>query len=189
MGAPGAQAAFDGGERFMGKPARRAGRGSARGRRRTAAGAATVEFALVSIIFFLVLFGIIQYGLYFSDSLSTRQGVREAARQAVVENFAFQSGCSTGTNAKKLACSAAKGIGAITGDAKVKVVSSPWQKGEPVTVCAMVKSDGGVGLLPMPDGGWIISKTQMSIEQESLKASWSDYADPLPAGVTWDWCS
>ena len=31
-------------------------------------------------------------------------------------------------------------------------------------VCAMVRSEGGIGLLPMPNDGLITSKTQMSIE-------------------------
>jgi hypothetical protein len=168
---------------------RRAGRGSARPRLRSSEGAAAVEFALVSVVFFLVLFGIIQYGLYFNDSLNTRQGVREAARQAVVENFAFRPGCGTGTNSQKLSCSTSKDVGALTGDVLVKVVSDPWQKGSPVTVCAMVESDGGIGLLPMPNGGWITSKTQMSIEQEQHKADWTNREDSLPSGVSWDWCT
>ena len=50
-------------------------------------GATAVEFALVVPILLLLVFGIIEYGLWFSDSLSTRQGVREAARQGVVANF------------------------------------------------------------------------------------------------------
>ena len=41
-----------------------------------------------------LVFGIIDYGLWFSDSLSTRQGVREAARQGVVANFGEESAAS-----------------------------------------------------------------------------------------------
>jgi hypothetical protein len=162
------------------------------GRTRSAAGAAAVEFALVSLIFFLILFGIIQYGLFFNDSLNTRQGVREAARRGVVESFDFQSGCSSGTNSAKLRCSTAKEIGAITGDAYVKVLasSSPWQRGKALVVCAMVRSDGVLGIAPMPDGGWIRSKTQMSIEQETQATTWSDSEDSLGGtGQSWSWCT
>ena len=94
-----------------------------------------MEFALVSGVFFLVLFGIIQYGLYFNDSLNTRQGVREAARHAVVENFSFQTGCSTGANSAQLRCSTGKEVGAITGSPLVKVQATQWQKGKPLVVC------------------------------------------------------
>lgn len=159
-------------------------------------GASTVEFALVSTLLFLMLFGTLQYGLFFHDSISVRQGVREAARQGVVENFApcgtTTTGTATGTatNSGRLQCAVREQIGALTGSVYVKVAaSSGWKKGSPLTVCAAVQSDGGVGLLPMPNGGWIRSKTQMSIEQEANKAFWSDAADALPAGQTWSWCS
>ncbi|MBO9520181.1 MAG: pilus assembly protein [Nocardioidaceae bacterium] len=152
-------------------------------------GAAAVEFALVSSVLFLVLFGMIQYGLWFSDSLSTRQGVREGARHAVVESFGYDASCTTGTNSARLRCSTRKDIGAIAGTPYVKVNAANWQKGKAVVVCAMVKADGALGLLPMPNGGWITSKTQMSIEQATQAGAWTNTADALPAGATWDWCS
>lgn len=147
-----------------------------------------MEFALVSMVFFLLLFGMIQYGLWFNDSLNVRQGVREAARQGVVENFQACGGASS--NSGKLSCETKQQIGALTGPTYVRV-SAPqgWAKGKPLTVCAMVKSDGGTGLLPMPNGGWIISETQMSIEQQALAGSWSDAAESLPSGADWNWCS
>ena len=159
-------------------------------RSRSTDGAAAVEFALVSGVFFLVLFGIIQYGLYFNDALNARQGVREAARQGVVRNFPA-CGSAT-TDLDKLRCNTRKEIGAITGPAYVKVVTPTggWTKAKPLTVCAMVKSDGGIGMLPMPHGGWISSKTAMSIEQATAPLpTGTAGADALPAGVDWSWCS
>lgn len=156
---------------------------------RSADGAAAVEFALVSTVLFLVLFGIIQYGLFFNDSLNVRQGVREAARHAVVESFSFQPGCASGVNSAQLRCSAGKEIGAVTGSPLVKVKAASWAKGSPVTVCAMVHSDGALGVLPMPNGGWIRSKTQMSIEQITQAASWTESEDPVAGtGQDWSWC-
>lgn len=152
-------------------------------------GAAAVEFALVSTFFFLIVFGIIQYGLYFNDSLNARQGVREAVRQGVVRNFAGGTGAD---DMAKLRDLTAKEVGAITGETYVKVVvpSGGWAKAKPLTVCAMVRSDGAIGLLPMPGGGWIQSKTQMSIEQAAAPVpTGSTSADPLPAGMNWGWCS
>ena len=156
--------------------------------RRDGSGASAVEFALISGVLFLMIFGIIQYGLYFNDSLSTRSGVREAARKAVVENFSYTSGCTTGVSSAKLRCSAVKDIGAVTGKAYVKVTASSWTRGSPVIVCAMVHSDGAIGLLPMPDGGWIRSKTEMSIEQVNKAGTWTNTQDTLPVGRTWGWC-
>jgi hypothetical protein len=162
----------------------------ARARRRTDSGAAAVEFALVSVVFFLLLFGIIQYGLYFNDSLNTRQGVREAARQGIVRNFPDCG--SAATDLDKLKCNTKEEIGAITGETYVKVVTpaSGWEKAKPLKICAMVQSEGAIGLLPMPHGGWILSQTSMSIEQADVPLpTGSASADTLPAGASWSWCT
>ena len=153
--------------------------------RRGDSGAAAVEFALVSSVLFLVLFGILQYGLFFNDSLNARQGVREAVRQGVVKNF---SGGTGATDMDKLADLTSDQIDAVTGPTYVKVIPpSPWKKGSPLIICAMVKSDGAIGLLPMPDGGWIKTKTQMSVEQDTPVANGGTVA-PVVSGHTWAWC-
>lgn len=148
-------------------------------------GAATVEFALVSGILFTVMFGVIQYGLYFNDALSTRQGVREGARQGVVRNFQACGGETTDMG--KLKCNTRNQIDALTGTEYVKVVMpATWSKTQPLVVCSMVKSNGGIGLLPMPNDGWISSKTQMSIEQDSTPLpTGTTTSDALPAGVSY----
>lgn len=158
---------------------------SRRSRSRGERGAAAVEFALVSTLLFTIMFGILQYGLYFNDALSTSQGVREGARQGVVRNFVACGGQATDTD--KLRCETKRQINALTGTAYVRVIVPPqWKKTAPLVVCAMVKSDGAIGLLPMPNGGWITSSTQMSIEQDSAPLpTGTTVADPLPAGVTW----
>jgi hypothetical protein len=153
--------------------------------RRTQSGASAVEFALVSSVLFLVLFGIIQYGMFFSDSLNARQGVREAARQGVVKNF---SGGTGATDMDKLADFTSKQIGAISGTTYVKVIPPvPWKKGSALVVCAMVKSSGALGLLPMPDSGWITTKTQMSIEQDTPVPTGGTISPVVP-GHSWAWC-
>jgi hypothetical protein len=155
-------------------------------------GAAAVEFALVSALLFTVLFGILQYGLYFNDSLNVRQGVREAARLGVVENFGY-TGC-TGTNGAKMACLTKAQIGNSAGTPLVKItVQDPatgagttWAKGMALVVCAALKSNGANGIVPIPNSGWVTSKTQLSIEQEVSKATWANpTADTLPSGVSW----
>ena len=152
---------------------------------RTEAGAATVEFALVSTLLFTVMFGVIQYGLFFNDALSTSQGVREGARLGVVRNFAACGGATNDMD--KLRCTTKQLISAPTGVAYVKIIKpTVWARSQPLIVCAMVKSEGGIGLLPMPRGGWIRSSTQMSIEQDAVPLpTGSTSADTLPAGVSW----
>ena len=91
--------------------------------RRPDTGASAVEFALLAPVLFLVLFGIIDYGIWFADAISLRQAVRDAARQGSVENFG--TSCSaTGTSAdlRKLACSVASGAAPISGTVAVRAV-------------------------------------------------------------------
>jgi Flp pilus assembly pilin Flp len=155
-------------------------------RTRDAEGAAAVEFALVAPLLFLAMFGIIQYGLYFFDAHGTRTGVREAARLGVVKTF---SACETYTaDLDKLRCTTKKLVDPLTGPIAVKVhAPEGWDTGKPLVVCAMVQSAGPIGLLPMPDGGLITSKTQMSIEQVPAPATLSS-EDTALSGADWSWC-
>jgi hypothetical protein len=57
---------------------------NARGARRTEAGAAAVEFGLVALLLFTLLFGIIQFGFWFWSWQAAGHAAREAARVAAV---------------------------------------------------------------------------------------------------------
>jgi hypothetical protein len=133
-----------------------------------------------------LMLGIVAYGLWFNDSLNVRQGVREGARAGVVENFS-STGC-TGNDMALLACKTKRQIGAVTGDAYVKI-STPegWTKAKPLVICAMVKS-GDLGFVPLPNNSLITSRTEMSIEATELVPNALSYIDPPPAGASWSWC-
>lgn len=164
-----------------------------RSRARTQDGAAAVEFALVSVLLFPFLLGIIDYGLWFNDSLNTRQGVREAARLGVVKNIS----CSTGaTDMAKLVCMTNQQVGSVAGPSYAMVKApNGWRKGQPLVVCAMVRADGVTGMTPMPNDRLIKSKTQMSIEVETpvptgaTAGAPSSASDSPPSGATWSWCT
>jgi hypothetical protein len=150
-------------------------------------GAAAVEFALVMPLLFLILFGTIQYGLYFFDTQGTRNGVREAARLGVVKTFSACGGQTA--ELAKLRCTTKELIDPLTGPIAVKVhAPEGWAKGKPLVVCAMVRSNGAVGLLPMPADGLITSKTQMSIEQDTAPPATLTSEDAALTGATWAWC-
>ena len=153
-------------------------------------GAAAVEFALVSSLLFLLVFAILDYGLWFNDSLNLRQGVREGARVGVVQNFTATS-CTQTDPMQKLACKTKAQIGAVTGTAYVKIVTPDavgWKKGKPLVVCGMIKSDGVTGLVPLPNDRMIESRTEMSIEVDSPVPSAQDYEEAPPTGASWSWC-
>jgi Flp pilus assembly protein TadG len=171
--------------RFISRSARR--KRSTRDHR----GAAAVEFALVSTILFPVLFGIVDYGLWFNDSLNTRQGVREGARLAAVENFATPaaSPCAALTGTDKLACITKEQISPAAGVAYVKVLvpSGGWVRGNSVVVCGMTKVTGVTGITPLPQDGLVRSKTRMSIEVVTVPLT-ASATTGTPAGANWDWC-
>jgi Flp pilus assembly protein TadG len=64
-------------------------------RARNDRGAAAVEFALVVIPVFAILFGLIQYGMYFYSSQTGSNTVNAAARQLSVGNCASDSSLQT----------------------------------------------------------------------------------------------
>ncbi len=150
-------------------------------------GASAVELGLVSLILFPLLAGILEYGLWFNDSLSVRQGVREAARSGVVQSFDY-TGC-TGNDMAKLACKTKKEIGAISGNTYVKILTPKgWTQAQPLIVCAMVKFSM-LGLVPLPHNRLITSRTEMSIEVTDRLPNALSYTDPAPTGGSWSWCT
>jgi Flp pilus assembly protein TadG len=156
-------------------------------------GAAAVEFALVVPVLLMILFGIIDFGLLFNNSLSVKQGVREGARQGVVANYG--SACSMtwstlpSANMQKLGCTVVDRTSAVTGTPYVKIkVPGGWVKGQSLVVCEMVKTSGVTGLTPMPSGGVATSKVEMSIEKATAGQVETGGEQTPPAGASWSWC-
>jgi len=153
-------------------------------------GAAAVEFALVMPVLFMLLMGIVNYGLWFNDSLQLRQGIREAARQAVVLVPFSGTTCSTQTGMNNVACGTKSQTVTTGGVASLRILTPDgWVRGHQVVVCAMVRSTNFTGFVPLPAGGIIKSKTTMSIESVTPAPSPASYtADASPTG-DWTWCT
>jgi hypothetical protein len=156
--------------------------------RREDRGAVAVEFALVLPILVLLLTAIIDYGLWFSDSIGLRQGVREAARVAVTG--AGYDGACAGSGAAKTACMVKLRTGGIGGIPVTRVFAesggNAWQKGEALTVCSVLKEDGLTGLAPLPGGRYLRSVVSMRIEIDQVNGDQVDPGDP--SGDNWSWC-
>jgi Flp pilus assembly protein TadG len=157
----------------------------------TERGASAVEFALVVPILFLLIFGIIDYGFLFYDSIGLRQGAREAARQAVVQQF--DASCTTGTSMDKIACATKKATENTLGASGVAVrVLTPdgWVQGGRLVVCAQVKEQSMTGYVPFPSRP-LQTRTVMSIEVATPAPSPLTYTtDAAPTGGDWasTWC-
>jgi Flp pilus assembly protein TadG len=166
-------------------------------------GASAVEFALLAPVLFLVLFGIIDYGIWFADSISARQAVRDGARRGVVEVFGSCTPSATGSDGDlhNLACTINAGMEPISGKTYVKVSiakspsdasgSAPWTDPQStLRVCAMTKHTNLLPLVPFPSDGISRTRVDMPIEQAvgAGAAARTGYADAAPAGSDWTWC-
>ena len=159
-------------------------------------GAAAVEFALVVPVLLLLVFGIMDYGRFFFDSVSLRQGAREAARQAVVQ---LPSCTSAATFGAKIACSARAATDTTMGTGSpvvyIPAVTGGWAQGKQLLVC-MQSREQGTGFVPLPGGGILSTKVYMSIEVGDVVDP-SYISEPAPTtGSDWlrivdgkPWCS
>jgi Flp pilus assembly protein TadG len=97
--------------------------------KRSQEGQALVEFALVAPLLFLILFGIVQFGIAFMNSVALTDAVRAGARKAAVSRSAADPTQST----KNAVLGAANDLN----QSKVSItVTSNWQSGSNVTVDA-----------------------------------------------------
>ncbi|HEV8565267.1 MAG TPA: TadE/TadG family type IV pilus assembly protein [Actinomycetota bacterium] len=102
------------------------------GRLRRDEGAAAVEFALIAGVLALLLFGMMEYGLFFLQAQTLKSGAREGARQAAV---------GADLTAVKLAVSNGSG-GAISGTSPAISMSL---SGSTQTSCTTTTSDDTQG--------------------------------------------
>ena len=150
-------------------------------------------------ILVLILFGIIDYGLYFNASLEARAGVHDAVRQAVVQpSSGGNTACDTGianapTDITRLVCRVLDSTATATATKYVDVkLPDGWVVGEPIIVCERLDVAGLTGLVPFPDSGHIKDISVLTIEQPdtdpALAQTNLEFAAALPTG-DWTWCA
>lgn len=169
-------------------------------RRHKERGASAVEFAIVLPVLLTLVFGIIDYGALFFDSIGLKQGSREGARQAAVVRF--DPSCS-GTSYAAIACSVVRASDNVLGQGtpkvrtKVRVVNAagdeaPWAVGNQLWVCAQTGEKSLTGFVPFPANGIVTSRTVMYIEKDSpvlAALGTTFYQDTAPTGGSWTWCA
>lgn len=163
-----------------------------RARRTKERGAALVEFAIVFPLLFMLIAGMIDFGIVFSNLNSTRQGVREGARQAVVADFGDNTACpltgaAPSATTKKLMCLTKDRIGLGGSDTRVKVAfANTNEVGGGIIVCAQYPMNSVTGTFkPVLSGRVITSKVEMRIEKvdDTLEA-----AAETALNGDWSWC-
>jgi hypothetical protein len=162
--------------------------------RQSERGASIVEFALVAPIFFLLVMGICEFGVGFSNNIALRQGVREGARQGAVANVGSNTSCpvtgtTPNTDTKKLICLTKDRIGLDETKTRVKVVlTGPYQRGTSVIVCAQHKLNSVTGMFaPVLDDRELTTKVEMRIEETA--GTLAAAQETPPAGGDWSWCA
>ncbi len=168
------------------------------GRGRGDRGAVLVEFALVAPLLFLLLFGIIEFGYNFNTYQAVRQGVREGARQAVVDDSGTGSCADDRLGRQRRGEENDLHYEAAGGGRRRRrrQATSEWQCassvaspgiGEQLVVCAQYPMTSFTGFFsPIFSGKYFQSNIQMRIEKPS--SGMNDDQESPPSGGSWSWC-
>jgi len=151
----------------------------------------------------LLVFGVIEFGLAYSNKIAVRQGVREAARQGAVGNFGpavtaacHLTGATGSTQIKNLMCLTKSEIGIDNTKTRVKVLSGSSDFAAPgtfahtdsIVVCAQTPLDSVSGMFAPFLGGKVLqSKTSIRIEVSDLVETGGEETPPV--GGDWSWCT
>jgi Flp pilus assembly protein TadG len=166
-------------------------------RRRVERGSSLVEFALVVPLVLTLLFGVIEFGVVWSNQIAIRQGVREGARSGVVANFGTTTSCSlhgsTGasTDVQKLMCTTKNRIGIDPSKVYVMVAfDSSYATGQGMIVCAQGPITSVTGLFaPLLNGKFYRTKVEMNVEQVSGSNETGGAENVSGIGGSWSWCT
>jgi TadE-like protein len=143
-------------------------------------GAALVEFALILLLFFLLIFGMIEFGVDYNNYIAVRNGTREGARVGVVNDLKGAPSCTIAgttvtppstpasqtdwTNA--LICKTKSRIGLKSASIKVQILVPNPTIGGTLQVCASYPVGSVTGLVaPFVSGKTLVSSVTMRLEQ------------------------
>lgn len=140
-------------------------------------GASLVEFAVVLPLFILLVFGIMEAGWFFSQSVELRNAAREGARLAVVDY-------GTGQEIRLETCSRAalSGAGAVVTIERNTTMDMSFDPPSPesVTVTMSKTYESLTGILDAPFGGAAMSSSvEMRTERPLVNLS-SNHQGPCP---------
>ena len=143
-------------------------------------GAALVEFALILTLFFLLIFGMIEFGVDYNNYIAVRNGTREGARMGVVNDLNNAPSCkiagatvtppaspaSATDYMNALICKTKSRIGLNTGSTKVQILAPNPTIGGTLQICASFPVGSVTGLVaPFVSGKKLVSSVTMRLEQ------------------------
>ncbi|MEX2586786.1 MAG: TadE family protein [Actinomycetota bacterium] len=156
-------------------------------------GATGVEMALVLPLLVMLIAGVMDFGMVFSDLMSLRQGVGAGVRHGIVAQSGASSSCTvTGTTASgdtlSLICLVKDRIALDDASTRVKI-AFPGSKvrGGSLVICAQYPMESITTMLDPIMNGELTSRVEMRIEQD---LSTLDAAEETPVdGGDWTWCA
>jgi TadE-like protein len=171
--------------------------------------ASAVEFALVAPLLFGLLFGIVDYGLYFADVVTVQQGLGNAARTATLApssasgplwggstcQLQHDSGVTGGDQLEHLACSVLTGVEPLAGQLYVRAElvdgsgqrTQTWAVGNRLRLCSITDHPPVLPVVPLPAGGRIETRVDMPVQAVPAVVQMASVQTPLPSG-DWSWC-
>jgi Flp pilus assembly protein TadG len=145
-------------------------------------GQAFVEFALVAVPLILLLLGMIDFGIIFTNVIGMRQGVSDAARQAAVGQFGSSASCTlagsgTFTTADKELMCLVRSLDGLNDDSTTRVgiivgdtSSTSYANGGAITVCEEYALNSTTGLLSAAFSGHVVT-TVVTQRVETLNST------------------
>jgi Flp pilus assembly protein TadG len=141
-------------------------------RRRPERGASLVEFGIIALLLFTLLFGIAEFGISYDRYLAVRSGSREGARQGAVGTVGTDASCgingsatTANANTQRLICltKARTGLGNST---RVAINATNYVPGGDLVVCVRYRLTSVTGLFgPLLDGRVVRSEIQIRVEE------------------------
>jgi Flp pilus assembly protein TadG len=171
-------------------------------------GASAVEFALVAPLLFGLLFGIVDYGLYFADVVTVQQGLGDAARSATLAPSSVTgplwggstcslqlSGATGGDQLERLACSVLDRVEPVAGQLYVRAElvdatgapTATWAPGNRLRLCSVTEHPPVLPVVPLPAGGRIETRVDMPVQAVPAQVQMASAQSALPYG-DWSWC-
>jgi Flp pilus assembly protein TadG len=151
-------------------------------------GVAMTEFSLVLPLLILLLVGIIEFGLFFNDVISVRQGARDGVRNVAVGNFGSNTSCATAGSLtpaqNQVACLVKTRDDANDEETRVRIVvgdstSGAYQVGRPVTICEQYAFRSITGLIGVLVGKTMTTRTTLRVEVTNSGGLTSGSETPL----------
>jgi len=161
--------------------------GLVRGRKsnRNESGAGLVEMAIVIPLLLLLVFAILDFGIFLYRDISLTQGVREAGRQGAVALYNGGNAACNGTPTDQLVCLAKQRSG-VSG-MKVYVIAPTNKVGAAFAVCATYQSSALTGMTQPFLPKYMHTETIMRLEQAPTTGLTTG-GDNDPEGNGWASC-